>query len=127
MVREGARVGTSALRTRGQRLAVLQYLAYVELRRNSDTRLRKQAAGRVAGWVAERAAVRELGASSHTPVGVYARFDADGLRVSGFVGLPDGSAGLGDEVVGAAETAGAAEAAGAGEGAEAAGAELARR
>jgi porphobilinogen deaminase len=46
-------------------------------------------------------------------VGIYARFDADQLRVSGFVGLPDGSAWLLDEIVGEAD--------------EAAGVELARR
>jgi hydroxymethylbilane synthase len=41
----------------------------------------------------ERAAVRLLGASCHTPVGVLA---VDG-RVRGFAGLPDGSAWLADE------------------------------
>jgi hydroxymethylbilane synthase len=161
MVREGARVGTSALRRRAQLLAVRPDLDVVELRGNVDTRLRKRAAGEVdvlvlaaaglerlgrrdeaggalAGEVfvpapgqgivavqalegsaaaevavavshartlaclgAERAAVRELGASCHTPVGIYARFVADGVRVSGFVGLPDGSAWLVDEIVGA--------------------------
>jgi hydroxymethylbilane synthase len=41
----------------------------------------------------ERAAVRLLGATCHTPVGVL----ADGARVRGFAGLPDGSAWLVDE------------------------------
>jgi len=41
----------------------------------------------------ERAAVRLLGASCNTPVGVL----ADGERVRGFAGLPDGSAWLADE------------------------------
>jgi hydroxymethylbilane synthase len=41
----------------------------------------------------ERAAVRLLGATCHTPVGVLA---IDG-RVRGFAGLPDGSAWLSDE------------------------------
>jgi hydroxymethylbilane synthase len=41
----------------------------------------------------ERAAVRLLGATCHTPVGVL----ADGARVRGFAGLPDGSAWLADE------------------------------
>ena len=45
---------------------------------------------------AERAAVRVLGASCHTPVGIHAR--AGTMR--GFVGLPDGSAWVADEVVG---------------------------
>ena len=43
---------------------------------------------------AERAAVRVLGASCHTPVGIHAR---DG-RIRGFVGLPDGSAWVADEL-----------------------------
>jgi hydroxymethylbilane synthase len=60
---------------------------------------------------AERTAVRELSASCHTPVGIHA---AD-ARVRGFVGLPDGSAWLVDEVTvaaphGAADGSGAPEA-----------------
>jgi hydroxymethylbilane synthase len=154
-VREGARVGTSALRRRAQLLARRPDLEIVELRGNVDTRLRKQAAGEVdvivlaaagldrldrrreaggaligdvfvpapgqgviavqaregsassdvAGAVshagtlaclrAERAAVRELDARCHTPVGVH----ADRVTVRGFAGLPDGSAWLVDEVV----------------------------
>ena len=43
---------------------------------------------------AERAAVRELEASCHTPVGVH----ADGVTIRGFAGLPDGSEWLVDEV-----------------------------
>jgi hydroxymethylbilane synthase len=43
---------------------------------------------------AERAAVRVLEASCHTPVGIHAR---DGT-IRGFVGLPDGSAWVADEV-----------------------------
>jgi hydroxymethylbilane synthase len=42
----------------------------------------------------ERAAVRELSASCHTPVGIH----AEGARMRGFAGLPDGSAWLVDEV-----------------------------
>lgn len=45
---------------------------------------------------AERAAVRVLGADCHTPVGIH----ADGDRVRGFVGRPDGSAWVLDEVEG---------------------------
>ena len=153
-VREGARVGTSALRRRAQLLAERPDLEVVELRGNVDTRLRKRAAGEVdvlvlsaagldrlgrrdeagaalAGDVfvpapgqgviavqaregnaaadaavaachartlaclrAERAAVRELDASCHTPVGIHAAR----VRVRGFAGLPDGSAWLVDEV-----------------------------
>jgi hydroxymethylbilane synthase len=43
---------------------------------------------------AERAAVRELAASCHTPVGVH----ANSVTIRGFAGLPDGSAWLVDEV-----------------------------
>ena len=43
---------------------------------------------------AERTAVRELSASCHTPVGVH----ADGVTIRGFVGLPDGSEWVVDEV-----------------------------
>ena len=43
---------------------------------------------------AERAAVRVLEASCHTPVGIHAR---DGT-IRGFVGLPDGSAWVADEL-----------------------------
>jgi hydroxymethylbilane synthase len=153
-VREGARVGTSALRRRAQLLAVRPDLSVVELRGNVDTRLRKLAAGEVdvlvlaaagldrldrrreaggalSGAVfvpapgqgviavqaregssaadvaaavshgrtmaclrAERAAVRELAASCHTPVGIH----ADGVRTRGFAGLPDGSEWVADEV-----------------------------
>ena len=153
-VREGARVGTSALRRRAQLLAERPDLEVLELRGNVDTRLRKRAAGEVdvlvlsaagldrlgrrdeagaalAGDVfvpapgqgviavqaregsaaadvavaachartqaclrAERAAVRELDASCHTPVGIHAAR----VRVRGFAGLPDGSAWLVDEV-----------------------------
>jgi hydroxymethylbilane synthase len=153
-VREGARVGTSALRRRAQLLAVRPDLQLAELRGNVDTRLAKRAAGEVdvlvlaaaglerlgrrreAGGVlrgevfvpapgqgviavqaragspaaeiaiavshartlaclaAERAAVRELAASCHTPVGIH----ADAARVRGFAGLPDGSSWMVDEV-----------------------------
>jgi hydroxymethylbilane synthase len=62
---------------------------------------------------AERAAVRLLGASCHTPVGVHAE-DA-GARVRGFVGLPDGSAWLIDEAESGEALARRMLAAGAGE------------
>ncbi len=50
-----------------------------------------------AALTAERAAVRVLEASCHTPVGIHAQ---DGT-IRGFVGLPDGSAWVADEVAGA--------------------------
>jgi hydroxymethylbilane synthase len=169
-VREGARVGTSALRRRAQLLAVRPDLDVVEIRGNVDTRLAKRRAGEVevlvlaaagldrldrrheaggtlhddpfvpapgqgtiavqartgsaAGEIAaavghartmawlsgERAVVRELEASCHTPVGVH----ADPARIRGFAGLPDGSQWLLDEVP-------------LGDDAEAAGRQLARR
>jgi hydroxymethylbilane synthase len=153
-VREGARVGTSALRRRAQLLAVRPDLEVCELRGNVDTRLAKRAAGEVdvlvlaaaglerlgrrheaggtlhgdvfvpapgqgaiavqartrsaaadvaaaashartmACLLAERAVVRELAASCHTPVGIH----ADSVRVRAFAGLPDGSQWLIDEV-----------------------------
>jgi hydroxymethylbilane synthase len=153
-VREGARVGTSALRRRAQLLALRPDLDVCEMRGNVDTRLAKRAAGEVDVLVlaaaglerlgrgdeagghlrgevfvpapgqgivavqareggpaaevavavshartlacleAERAVVRELDASCHTPVGVH----ADSVRICGFAGLPDGSSWLVDEV-----------------------------
>ena len=51
--------------------------------------------GRTMAWLrAERAAVRELAASCHTPVGVH----ASGVTIRGFAGLPDGSEWIVDEV-----------------------------
>ena len=47
---------------------------------------------------AERAAVRLLDASCATPVGVFARVDAEQIAVDAFVGLPDGSEWLRDRV-----------------------------
>jgi hydroxymethylbilane synthase len=56
---------------------------------------------------AERALVHALGASCHTPVGAYARMQGEGqLTVTGWVGLPDGSAWLRDEITGDAESIG---------------------
>jgi hydroxymethylbilane synthase len=52
--------------------------------------------------LAERALARELGASCHTPLGARAQADGDGrLRLRAWVGLPDGSAWLADELRGA--------------------------
>jgi hydroxymethylbilane synthase len=158
-VREGARVGTSALRRRSQLLAARPDLQVTAIRGNVDTRLRKLAAGEVevivlaaagldrlgrrgeaggaldgevfvpaagqgviaiqartgsaaadvavaashartmACLTAERAAVRELEASCHAPVGIHAEVVTNGLRVRGFAGLPDGSEWVVDEIV----------------------------
>ena len=46
--------------------------------------------------LAERAATQVLGASCHTPIGIH----ADGRRIRGFVGAPDGSAWVLDELEG---------------------------
>ncbi len=57
---------------------------------------------------AERALVHALGASCNTPVGAHARSLADGrLELSAWVGLPDGSAWLADQVMAAPDEAGA--------------------
>jgi hydroxymethylbilane synthase len=57
---------------------------------------------------AERVLVHALGASCNTPVGAHARSLADGrLELSAWVGLPDGSAWLADQVVAAPHEAGA--------------------
>jgi len=70
--------------------------------RADDERVRAAVAGvhdpdTFAALEAERAAVRVLEASCHTPVGIHAH---DGT-IRGFVGLPDGSAWVADEVAGA--------------------------
>ncbi|MGB9184259.1 MAG: hydroxymethylbilane synthase [Solirubrobacteraceae bacterium] len=57
---------------------------------------------------AERVLVHALGASCNTPVGAHAQSLADGrLELSAWVGLPDGSAWLADQVVATPEQAGA--------------------
>ena len=60
-VREGARVGTSALRRRAQLLAVRPDLLVTEIRGNVDTRLRKLAAGEVDVLVLAAAGLERLG------------------------------------------------------------------
>ena len=49
---------------------------------------------------AERALVAALDASCHTPIGAHARDDDGALLLSAFVGLPDGSHWIRDELVG---------------------------
>jgi hydroxymethylbilane synthase len=51
---------------------------------------------------AERALVRALDASCHTPVGAHARMEGDRLTLEAFAGLPDGSAWVKDQLEGAA-------------------------
>jgi hydroxymethylbilane synthase len=76
--------------------------------RADDDRVRALAtaigdADAIAALTAERALVARLGADCHTPVGAYARRDADGgLVVTAFVGLPDGSAWARDALAGPA-------------------------
>ena len=60
-VREGARVGTSALRRRAQLLAVRPDLVVTELRGNVDTRLRKLSAAEVDVLVLAAAGLERLG------------------------------------------------------------------
>ncbi len=56
---------------------------------------------------AERTLVHALGASCHTPVGAHAvAIDADIVQLTGWVGLPDGSAWLSDRVSGPPAQAG---------------------
>jgi hydroxymethylbilane synthase len=51
--------------------------------------------------LAERALARELGASCHTPLGAYAvPANGDCLWLRAWAGLPDGSAWIGDELLG---------------------------
>jgi hydroxymethylbilane synthase len=58
---------------------------------------------------AERELVHTLGASCNTPVGAYARrVDGDRLELTAWVGLPDGSAWLRDELRGPADGIGLA-------------------
>lgn len=79
--------------------------------------------GALTALTAERAVVTALGATCHTPIGAYARQEDGALRLTAFVGLPDGShwirdeldgdiadpAALGDEVARRLEAAGAGD------------------
>ena len=66
--------------------------------RDWATRLADSAA--FAAQTAERALVRALDADCHTPVGAHAEPVDGGLRLRAFVGRPDGSAWLTDELEG---------------------------
>jgi len=61
-----------------------------------------RAYGMARALTAERALVTALDASCHTPIGAHARDDDGALLLSAFVGLPDGSHWIRDELVGAA-------------------------
>lgn len=50
---------------------------------------------------AERELMRRLGASCHTPVGARGRIVEDGLELTAWAGLPDGSEWVSDHVIGA--------------------------
>jgi hydroxymethylbilane synthase len=52
---------------------------------------------------AERAAVAPLDASCATPLGVHAQLDGEELRITAFVGLPDGSEWLRDQITAPAD------------------------
>jgi hydroxymethylbilane synthase len=54
-------------------------------------------AAALAAVSAERALVRELGATCHTPIGAHAALDGGELVLRAWLGLPDGSAWLRDE------------------------------
>src|SRR6185312_5339159 len=47
---------------------------------------------------AERACFTQLDASCSTPIGVHAKCSPDALRIGAFVGLPDGSEWIRDEL-----------------------------
>jgi hydroxymethylbilane synthase len=49
---------------------------------------------------AERAVVGTLEASCHTPVGAFARYEGEELRVEGFAGTPDGARWIRDALTG---------------------------
>jgi hydroxymethylbilane synthase len=59
-------------------------------------------AAALSALTAERALVTALGASCHTPVGAHAEPLGDGLRLTAFVGLPDGSHWIRDKLDGSA-------------------------
>jgi hydroxymethylbilane synthase len=76
------------------------------LEARSDDRAASDAAahltdeGALGALTAERAVVTALGATCHTPIGAHARRVDDALRLSAFVGLPDGSHWIRDELDG---------------------------
>jgi hydroxymethylbilane synthase len=90
-LRDGARVGTSALRRRAQLLAAHPGVTVVDLRGNVDTRLRKRAAGEVDTLVLAAAGLDRLGrraeAASLLVGGVFVPAPGQGvIAVQGRVG-----------------------------------------
>jgi hydroxymethylbilane synthase len=76
--------------------------------RADDSDIRNAASGladleAVACLTAERAVVRALEATCHTPVGAHAVKEGDRLRLTAFVGMPDGSHWIRDELDGTAD------------------------
>jgi hydroxymethylbilane synthase len=74
----------------------------LQIREGDEETMRALAAiaddGALRELTAERAAVAPLDASCSTPIGVHARLDGESLALSAFVGLPDGSEWLRDEI-----------------------------
>jgi hydroxymethylbilane synthase len=73
--------------------------------RSDDEPLREAAAAltdaaALEALTAERAVVTALDATCHTPIGVWARRDGGPLHVTAFVGLPDGSHWIRDDLAG---------------------------
>lgn len=88
-LREGARVGTSALRRRSQLLAWRPDLEIVEIRGNVDTRLAKREAGEVDALVLAAAGLHRLGRSVGSKLvdGVFVPAAGQGvIAVQGRVG-----------------------------------------
>ncbi len=82
----------------GQGALVLQTRADDEAARDAASALSDEDA--LTELTAERSVVGLLGASCATPVGVHARVEGDRLMMRAFVGLPDGSSWVRDEVAG---------------------------
>ncbi len=82
----------------GQGCLALEARADDEATAAAAARLTDRAA--LTALTAERALVTALDASCHTPIGAYARERDGALRVSAFVGLPDGSHWIRDELDG---------------------------
>jgi hydroxymethylbilane synthase len=80
--------GTLALEARAEDTPVREALAAIT---DADSH---------ACLLAERALARALDASCHTPLGAHARLDRGGMHVCAWVGLPDGSRWVSDELDG---------------------------
>jgi len=89
----------------GQGCLALEARADDEATAAAAARLTDRAA--LTALTAERALVTALDASCHTPIGAYARECDGALRVSAFVGLPDGSHWIRDELGGDLDEPGA--------------------